>query len=138
MSAPAIVNVGLDLNHLGRFEEALVQFENALEIDPGYAGAHVVAGHYWLVEGRLDEAVVWIAKAISLGPGSPIFSASLGMLFLDLGDPNEGEYWIKRSVELGTGRFWPDRAMQLLRVYQGDEARRMETWERICGDLSVG
>jgi TolB-like protein/Tfp pilus assembly protein PilF len=134
LSASAIVNVGLDLNHLGRFEEALVQFENALKIDPGYAGAHVVAGHYWLVEGRLDEAVVWIAKAISLGPGSPIFSASLGMLFLDLGDPNEGEYWIKRSVELGPGRFWPDRAMQLLRVYQGDE---LAEWKHGKGSAEI-
>jgi TolB-like protein/DNA-binding winged helix-turn-helix (wHTH) protein/Tfp pilus assembly protein PilF len=134
LSASAIVNVGLDLNHLGRFEEALIQFENALEIDPGYAGAHVVAGHYWLVEGRLDEAVVWIAKAISLGPGSPIFSASLGMLFLDLGDPNEGEYWIKRSVELGSGRFWSDRAMQLLRVYQGDE---LAEWKHGKGSAEI-
>jgi TolB-like protein/DNA-binding winged helix-turn-helix (wHTH) protein/Tfp pilus assembly protein PilF len=134
LSAVAIISVGLALNHLGRFDEALVQFEKALEIDPDFAGAHDIAAHYWLVEGKLDEAVVWIAKDLSLDPGSPIFSASLGMLFLDLGDPNEGEYWIKRSSELGPGRFWPDRAMQLLRVYKGDEVAE---WNHGKGTVEI-
>jgi len=134
LSAIINVNVGLDLNHLGRFDEALVQFEKALEIDPGYAGGNVLSDHYWLVEGKLDEAVVWIARSISLDPSSAIFSASLGMLFLDLGDEKEGEYWIKRSVELGPERFWPDRAMQLLRVYQGDE---LAEWKHGKGSAEI-
>jgi tetratricopeptide (TPR) repeat protein len=122
LSANAIDNIGLDLSSLGRFDEALVQFEKAFEIDPDYSGASYVANHYWLVAGQLDQAVVWYAKDISLDPASPIFSATLGELFLELGDPHGGEYWIKRSIELGPERFVPNHAMQLLAVYQGDEA----------------
>jgi TolB-like protein/DNA-binding winged helix-turn-helix (wHTH) protein/Tfp pilus assembly protein PilF len=122
LSASIIVNVGFDLSSLGRFDEALVQYEKALEINPDYLGASQVSDHYWSVEGQLDQAVVGYAKDLSLGASGPQFSAPLGSLFLDLGDPNEGEYWIKQSIEQGPERFSPNYAMQLLGVYQGDEA----------------
>jgi len=134
LSATIIVNVGFDLHYLGRFDEALAQFENALEIDPDYAGGFVVSAHYWFVEGKLDEAVVWSAKAVSLDPEGPVASADLGLLFLDLGDSNEGEYWIKRSIELGPEQIWARRAMQVLHVYQGDEAK---TWEHEKGPVEI-
>jgi serine/threonine-protein kinase len=121
LSAIAIVNVGEDLNALGRSEEALAQFKRAAEIDPDYAGLYVIADHYWFVEGQLDEAVVWYAKSISLDPHSPIFTASLGLLFLDLGDPDRAEHWIERSLELGPEHYWPNQAMQLMGVYQGED-----------------
>jgi len=122
LSASIMTSIGLDLSGLGRFEEALAQHEKALEIDPAYVGASWIAEHYWLVEGQLDQAVVGYAKDLALDPGSSLLSAVFVALFLDLGDPVGGEYWAKRSIEVGPERFWPNHAMQLLGVYQGDEA----------------
>ena len=132
LSAAVIVNVGEDLSNLGRFDEALTWYENALEVDPGYAeGYWAIAIHYWFVSGRLDEAVVWFAKGVSLDPGAPTLPAWLGWLFMDFGDPGKAESWINRSIELGPERFWPNWAMQLLHLYRGNDAAALEYGRKV-------
>jgi superkiller protein 3 len=117
----------VDLESLGRFDEALARYQRAIEVDPGYAQAYYSIGaHYWSVLAQLDEAVPWYAKGISLDPGDPRRSALLGELFLDLGDPGKAESWIERSLELGPESFGPNIAMHVLHLYRGDEAAALD------------
>jgi tetratricopeptide (TPR) repeat protein len=96
--------------------------EKALEAELDYAHSYRSVGdHHWLVSGQLDDAVVWHKKGIDLDLGNPVYPAVLGMLLLDLGDPGTAKYWINRSIALGPENFWPNLAMQLLQLYQGDE-----------------
>jgi tetratricopeptide (TPR) repeat protein len=108
---------------MGRSEEALLWFEKALKLDPGYvSGYGSIAAHYHFASGQLDEAFLWDAKGASLDRGSPIYPAFLGWLFLDLGDPSKAEYWIGRSIELNPEANWPNVALGLLHLYRNDEA----------------
>ena len=119
LSAVLMVNVADDLRVLGRFEESLAWLEDAVEIEPGFSGS--LGFHHLEVSGRLDEAVVWFVKAMALDPGNPNYPAQLGLIFLNLGDPGEAKYWIERSIGLGPENFWPNHAMQILHLYQGEE-----------------
>jgi tetratricopeptide (TPR) repeat protein len=108
---------------MGRSEEALLWFEKALKIDPGYAaGYSSIASHYHFTSGQLDEAFVWYAKGASLDRGNPVNPAFLGWLFLDLGDPSKAEYLVSRSIELSPEGKWPKIALGLLHLYRNDEA----------------
>jgi tetratricopeptide (TPR) repeat protein len=113
----------------------LAWFEKAFEVDPAYSGAHTVALHYWYAFGQLDQAAAWYAKGSSLDPSSSFFPAWLGVVFLDLGDPGRAESWINRSIELGPERSEPNLAMELLSVYQGDEAAAWG-YGRIAAELT--
>jgi TolB-like protein/DNA-binding winged helix-turn-helix (wHTH) protein/Tfp pilus assembly protein PilF len=138
LSAPIINSVGEDLSYLGRFDEALTWYEKALEVDPGFAqGYWIIAWHYWTVSGRLDEAAVWFRRSLSFGSGTPSYPALLGMLFMDLGDPGQAEYWINRSVELGPESMWVRSALQLLHLYQGDEAAAFDLGRKASANPSA-
>jgi tetratricopeptide (TPR) repeat protein len=127
LSALAAVLVGGCLDHLGRFEEGLVWFERAIEIDPSFSfGYGRIAGYYAFSLGRLDESVVWGRKAISLDPGDVPRFAFHGWNLLNLGGLDEAEYWINRSIELGSESWGPNFSMQLLHLYRGDEATALE------------
>jgi TolB-like protein/Tfp pilus assembly protein PilF len=126
-SGGILTSIASDLESLGRFDEALAGYEKLIAIDPSFAlGYHALGSHYWFVTGQLDEAVVWIRKSIALDLGNHQYPAVLGMLFMDLGDPDTAEFWINRSIELGPETFLPNFAMQLLRLYQGDEVASLD------------
>jgi TolB-like protein/Tfp pilus assembly protein PilF len=116
-----LVIVGYGYAGVGRFDESLVWFHKAIEIDPDFASGYAVIGHhYWNAEGKLDEAVRWFRKSVSLDPGNPDISAFLGMLFMSLGDLDRAEYWSEKSIELGPEGFFQNIAMQLLHLYRDD------------------
>jgi tetratricopeptide (TPR) repeat protein len=108
---------------MGRSEEALLWFEKAIELDPGYAAGYGSIGdHYHLAAAQLDEAFVWYAKGAALDRGDPVNPASLAWLFLDLGDPSKAEYWVDRSIELAPKGQWSHISLSLLHLYRNDEA----------------
>lgn len=59
-------------------------FRKAIEINPGYALAHLWFGHYFSIVGRFEESFAEIKLAQEFDPLSPIVSANLGWtLYLD-------------------------------------------------------
>jgi tetratricopeptide (TPR) repeat protein len=124
-------NVGNCYAGVGRFEESLAWYRNAIEVDPDFPGGHQWIGdHYWRVAGRLDEAARWLRKAVALDPEAAERAATLGLLFLDLGDRDRAEYWIERSLELAPDSFSVNLAMELLRLQQGDRPAALEYGRR--------
>ena len=127
LSAVMIQRVGWGLNALGRHDEALSWYEKSFDVDPGLSwNLWNIGIHYWLIAGQYGEAVRWLQKATSSDPGDPYNSAYLGRLFIDLGDSDRAAYWIRRSIEHRPESTASNIAMQLLHLYQGDEAAGLE------------
>ncbi len=125
-------SIATNLEHVGRFDEALAGYEKSLEVDPNFAESYFVIGnYYWMVKGQLDDALVWIRKGIALDLGNPLYPANLGLLFLELGDPSKAEYWVNRSIKLGPENFLPNLAMHNLLLYRGDEAAALDYARRV-------
>jgi adenylate cyclase len=73
----------------GRFEEALVSFNNALELDPNFSEAHnwkgVVLGHL----GKFDEAISSLEKALAITQGEGMAGINLLAVKILMGKKDE-------------------------------------------------
>ena len=128
LSAVISLSLGMTLHGLDRIDEALLQYQTAIEIDPAFANAHErIGGIYYEVRGQLDEAAIWFRTAVALDPGQPSHTRYLGFLYLDLGDPDQTEYWFKRHKELAPEFFLADMIMEPLYFYRREEAKALET-----------
>ncbi|MFC1814966.1 tetratricopeptide repeat protein [Thermodesulfobacteriota bacterium] len=61
-------NLGVALRKEGRLLEAIKQYKEALQINPGYVDAHNNLGNALVVDGRLNEAINHYTEAIRLNP----------------------------------------------------------------------
>jgi tetratricopeptide (TPR) repeat protein len=86
--------VGSDLLRLGRVQEAIGHYEQALQIKPDYAWAHNNLGNALLQAGNVGEAVRHLHEALQLMPGSDVAHYNMGNAFSQAGHAGEaiGEY----------------------------------------------
>jgi tetratricopeptide (TPR) repeat protein len=61
-------NIGTFLYSQGKFNQAILQFRNAIGIDPEYAEAYNNLGIAHSALGKFDEAIACLNKAIKLNP----------------------------------------------------------------------
>lgn len=66
-----LVNRGIILNRRGDYNEALADFNAAIEIDETIAEAYLNRGNTWFFAGRLDDAVADYEKALALDVAKP-------------------------------------------------------------------
>jgi tetratricopeptide (TPR) repeat protein len=57
LSVRARVKVAEVLRQARRFDEAIVQAQRALQLNPNFGGAHLILGHCYLGQGRWDIAI---------------------------------------------------------------------------------
>ena len=83
---PPQTAIGNVLQSLGRYDEALDQYQHLLQMDPGYALTYTSLGRLHEHNGRLAEAIQWHRKALQRNPGSGAHMVDLARLYLSLGD----------------------------------------------------
>ena len=74
-------NFGADLLKQGRLEEAITEFERAVEVDPSYAAAYFNLGYAYERRDRIDDAVAQYKKAIQLEPSNVLGLNNLGVIY---------------------------------------------------------
>jgi len=127
LSGPIMTNIAGDLLALGRYDEAMEWIEKGVDVVPNYPGGWETLGSVqWSVLGRLDDALVAYSEALARDPNNAVFLANVGLAYLDIGDPIHAEPLIHRSIQIGPESFDSNVAMQLLKLYRGDEAGALE------------
>jgi len=93
LCAPAVAESALELVgdgnvalREGNYEEAVVSFNRALELDPGYPAAINGLGQVALARGRYEEALRLLQPLMAEYQGDPIFLQNLGIIFKYVGD----------------------------------------------------
>ncbi|HKP70965.1 MAG TPA: tetratricopeptide repeat protein, partial [Pyrinomonadaceae bacterium] len=85
-TAGSVNRLGLEhLNH-GRYDAAVSQFEQAIEMKPDYALAHYNLGTSYFYLRRFDRAIGSLSQAKKLDPTSAAIANQLGAVYLDSGD----------------------------------------------------
>ena len=118
-------------NALRRFDEAIKQYEAALEIDNTYIHPYNYLGYSYAARGMYDKAVETMRKYIELAPDEPNPHDSFGEIYLQAGRFDEAIDEFKKALKLksdfhfswehlgmvymGEGKF--DQALNVFRRY---------------------
>jgi tetratricopeptide (TPR) repeat protein/glycosyltransferase involved in cell wall biosynthesis len=65
------------LRKQGKLDEAIAAYQEAIEINPGYASSYCELGEVLQQQGKLDEAIAAYQEATELGPEVSLFHRSL-------------------------------------------------------------
>ncbi|MCX7020926.1 MAG: tetratricopeptide repeat protein [bacterium] len=84
----------------GNYEDAVVSFNRALELEPGYPAAINGLGQVALARGRYEEALRFLQPLISEYQGDPVFLQNLGIIFKYVGDYGNAVEMFRMSDKL--------------------------------------
>ncbi len=73
-------NVGAEFLKQGRLDEAIAEFQRAVEVDPNYTAAHFNLAYTYERRERIDDAIAQYRKALQLEPGNVLGHNNLGVL----------------------------------------------------------
>jgi cytochrome c-type biogenesis protein CcmH/NrfG len=96
-------NLGNALRFEGRMDEAIPQYQKALEINPNYAEAHLNLGMALFQKGRTDEAITHLQRAAQLKPGNAILIYNLGVAFQQKGRVDEAIACYQKALATNPG-----------------------------------
>jgi protein O-mannosyl-transferase len=93
-------NLGNALLQKGQVDEALEQFQKALEINPNYAQANYNLGLALFQKGQVDGAVAKHKKAVEINPNYPEAHNNLGNALLQKGQVDEALEQFQKALEI--------------------------------------
>jgi tetratricopeptide (TPR) repeat protein len=70
LSADSWVNIGISLGALGKHDQAIIHYDNAIELDPNYIYAYINKGSALRHLNRNTEAMQWYEHALAQGSDS--------------------------------------------------------------------
>jgi tetratricopeptide (TPR) repeat protein len=98
--AEAHYNLGVALLRLGKVQEAIGQYEQALRIQPDFAGAHNNLGNALLQAGRVEEAIGHYEQAVRINPDYAEAHNNLGTALMGRGRLQEAIGHYEQAVRI--------------------------------------
>lgn len=99
-SSIAHTNLGLALFEMGKWREAIANYQRALEITPGYAEAYNDMGVAFYQMGKWGEAMDNFQKALQLDPTLVEAHNNVGLILFHQGKVDEAMAQYKRAIEI--------------------------------------
>ncbi len=93
-------NLGYALFQKGSVDEAMVQYQKALQINPDSAEAHNNLGNALLQKGNVDEAIAQYQKALEVKPDYAEAHYNLGNALLQKGNVDEAMAQYQKALEV--------------------------------------
>ncbi len=84
----------------GKYQEAVIQFRNAIQIDPRFAAAHWHLARAYLRLGNSEAAYRELAETLSLEPKNPDAQLELAVLLLARRQFNEAQAAAQEALKL--------------------------------------
>ena len=94
------LNEGIQLYSLGRYREALAAFEQAIRLDPHFAGALFGKGNALYFMKQYEDALLAYEQAIRLDPHNPAFHNNKGSTLYSLGRYREALAAYKQALHI--------------------------------------
>ncbi|MCE0497589.1 MAG: tetratricopeptide repeat protein [Methylacidiphilales bacterium] len=93
-------NLGNGLLDKGQVDEAMDQYQKALEINPNYAEAHYNLGNALLQKGQMDEAIGEYQKALVIDPNDAEVHYNFGNALMQEGQVDEAIAEYQKALEI--------------------------------------
>jgi tetratricopeptide (TPR) repeat protein len=98
----ACYGLGNALFQKGKEDEAIAQYQKAVEINPGYAEARNNLGNVLLQQGKVDEAIVQLQRALEIKPDFADAHNNLGNALLQQGKVDEAMEHVLRALQINS------------------------------------
>jgi len=131
----AFINVhqGLKYYDLGRWQEALVAFSDAIAINPNFAVAYFGLGVTYSRLENWEEALVYFKKTIELNPTFEQGYLGLGITYNILGFNDKAMTALKKAVLINPGFAQARHALALCYLRNGDRESALEEYKILRG-----
>jgi tetratricopeptide (TPR) repeat protein len=93
-------NLGVVLFQKGQVDDAVAQYQKALEINPNYVAAHYNLGNALFQKGQLDQALAQYQKAIEINPNDAEARINLGNALFQNEQLDEAVAQFQRAIEI--------------------------------------
>ena len=123
-------NLGALLLKRGKVDEAIVHFQNALEIKPNEVGAEANLGNALLQKGRLDEAIAHYSTALQMRPADAEVHYNLGNTLLRKGQLEEAATHYQKALEIDPGYADAHNNLGILFFQQGKLAQAIAHYQK--------
>ena len=96
-------NLGNVLRTQEKFDEAAAVYDQAISLNPAFAGVHAALGGVRHVQGRQEDAIACYGKALELNPGDAMTLSDLAVSLRALGRTDEAIGRLREAVRLRPG-----------------------------------
>jgi protein O-mannosyl-transferase len=93
-------SLGVAFFEKGQLDDAVAQYQKALEINPNYVAAHYNLGNALFRKGQLDEAIAHFQKALEINPKDAEAHINLGNALLQKEQFDEAVGQFQQAVEI--------------------------------------
>ncbi len=111
-------NAGAELHEQGRWEEAIAEYNKAIELDPNLAIVYNNRGAAYFETGQYDLAIADFNKAIELAPNLAMAYANRALTYTVLGMDTEAEQDVEIAVQLGIDREFLEGMVEQVKQMQ--------------------
>jgi tetratricopeptide (TPR) repeat protein len=98
-------SLGWRLYMARRYDEAIAQLSNTIEMDPTYLLAHIVLGQSYEQKGQYPQAIAELQKAAAMSPASPPVVAALGHAYALAGNRTEALKMLDQLKALSSHQY---------------------------------
>ena len=106
--------LGRILSMQGQYDEATLELETAIELNPSFGRAYFGLASVAVYSANYAQALAPIDTAIHLSPADPhlwTFYNMKSRAFVGLGRYEDAEYWARKAVRQPSATFWSDLAL---------------------------
>jgi tetratricopeptide (TPR) repeat protein len=96
----AAFKLGVQLTEEGKYDEALAEFNKALEKEPEQSAIYAAIGNVYAKSGKNEEALASYQKAITYSPNDPDLYTTAGITMNALGKTAEAQEAFKKAAAL--------------------------------------
>jgi protein O-mannosyl-transferase len=122
--------LGMVMLYQGRIDEAIAQYQAALQINPSYAAAYNNLGNTLLMEGRTGEAIAQFGELLKINPSSAEAHYNLGNALSSQGRTDEAIAEYRAALQLNPSYALAHNNLGKALIEQGKEGEAIEQMEQ--------
>jgi len=133
LSMIILTETAKDLYLTRRYDEAIVQYQKALQVDPSFPIAHKGIAEVYVQKAMYDEAIIEIEKAIELSGKSIFILDDLGYIYASAGKREKAEKVLEDLNNLASEGYVPAYGRAVIYSALRDKDKALD-WLEIAYD----